>query len=115
MKESKPDNSDEQCKCNIVVKCLDAEMSDEELERYFLNYGPIRSCKIAKDPVSGESKLYGFVWFKEARDANKAMLDFRNNYQNDNGRFRHNDVEKIHFQLDWYKIIAQRPSAKSDS
>jgi RNA recognition motif-containing protein len=55
-------------------------MTDEDLEKYFTNYGPVRSCKVAKDPVSGQSKLYGFVWFKEARDANKAMLDYRNSY-----------------------------------
>lgn len=80
LKESKPDNSDEKSKCNIVVKGLDDDMTDEDLEKYFTNYGPVRSCKVAKDPVSGQSKLYGFVWFKEARDANKAMLDFRNSY-----------------------------------
>ena len=58
--------------------------------------------KIAKDPVTYESKSYGFVWFEKGNDANAAMLDFKGN-------------RDIPYTLDWYKILAQRPSQKIDN
>lgn len=88
----KPDNSEE--KCNIVVKNLDPGMTDTMLEDYFSEeYGPVLSCKVAKDS-DGNSKTYGFVWFKEGRHANRAMLDSKSG--------------KCKFNLDWYKILALR-------
>ena len=88
----KPDNSEE--KCNLVVKGLDLKMTDRDLEEFFsTRYGPVQNSKVAKD-VNGKSKGYGFVWFKEGRHANAAMLDFK--------------CGKIPFNLDWYKILAQR-------
>lgn len=69
-------------------------MTDAMLENYFAtNYGPVQNCKVAKDP-NGKSKTYGFVWFKEGRHANRAMLDSKGG--------------KCPFKLDWYKILALR-------
>lgn len=74
-------------------------MTDFELEEYFATrYGPVRNCKIAKEPMTGRSKTYGFVWFEEGRHANAAMLDSK--------------AGKTPFAMDWYKILAQRPSLK---
>jgi len=87
----KPDNSEE--KCNIVVKGLSPTMTDGQLEAYFANkYGPVQNCKVAKDDMTGKSKTYGFVWFKEGKHANAAMLDFK--------------CGKSPYTLDWYKILA---------
>lgn len=97
---AKPDNSEENC--NLVVKGLNPEMVDSELETYFKQYGPIKGCKISKDPITGASRCYGFVWFQSGKDANSAMLDFKG------------DRNKP-YALDWYKILAQRPSQKIDN
>lgn len=40
------------------------------------------------------------------------MLDFKSDYKH--SHTFSNGVEKIHFELDWYKILAQRPSTKSE-
>jgi RNA recognition motif-containing protein len=100
MEVAKPDNSEE--KCNLVVKGLNPEMTDQELDAYFSKYGPVKNCKIAKDPVTGKSKSYGFVWFQNGKDANAAMLDFKANRDKP-------------YTLDWYKILAQRPNQKIEN
>ena len=69
-------------------------MSEKDLEGYFTKYGSIKNCKIAKDPQSGKSKSYGFVWFEQGKGANAAMLDYK--------------AKIIPYTLDWYKILAQR-------
>jgi RNA recognition motif-containing protein len=88
----KPDNSEENC--NIFVKGFDESMTEEMLEKFFRSYGPVKSCKIAKDSETGKSKCYGFVWFEEGKYANAAMLDFKSG--------------GIPFKIDWYKILAKR-------
>jgi len=70
-KKNKPDNSEE--RCNLVVKGLDPEMTEKCLEKYFTKFGNVKSCKIAKDPESGKSRTYGFIWFENPRDATRAM------------------------------------------
>ena len=75
-------------------------MSERDLEDYFdSRYGPVRNCKIAKDSTNGRSKTYGYVLFKEGRHANAAMLDSK--------------AGNTEFSMDWYTILAQRPSVKS--
>ena len=92
----KPDNSEE--KCNLVVKKIKAGTTEKELEIFFTSkYGPVQNCKVAKDE-EGRPKTYGFVWFKEGKHANAAMLDFKSG--------------KCPYTLDWYKILAQRQSQK---
>jgi RNA recognition motif-containing protein len=44
-----PDNSIENC--IMCVKGIPDDMSEQEFEDYFSEkYGPVRSCKISKDP-----------------------------------------------------------------
>lgn len=77
-----------------MVKNLPKEVTEQELEHYFsVNFGPVQSCKIAKQP-NGQPKPYGFVWFKEGRAANKAILESK--------------TGKCPFKLEWYQILAQR-------
>lgn len=52
------------------------------------------SAKIAKDVRTGESRGYGFVWFKNACDATQAMLDYKGG----------NDK----FKLEWYRARIER-------
>lgn len=54
--------------CNICVKGLPPDMTQQDLESHFAEkYGscanPIRSVKIAKDIMTGKSRGYGFVCF----------------------------------------------------
>jgi len=72
------------------VKGIPLDMNEQEFEDYFsYKYGPVKSCKISKDPQTGKSRSYGFVWFENGKDANMAMLD----YVSGNSKFR----------LEWYK------------
>jgi hypothetical protein len=49
----------------------------------------VKSCKIAKDPSSGNSLGYGFVWFERDHDASAAMEDFKKGNSS--------------YTIDWYK------------
>ena len=91
-KKNKPDNSEE--RCNLVVKGLDPEMTEKNLEKFFTKFGNVKSCKIAKDPETGKSRTYGFIWFENPRDATRAMNEKK--------------AGKIEFSLEWYQIISQR-------
>lgn len=92
------------------MKGVPEEWKDEDLDSYFKNYGPVRSAKIARDKVTGLNKGFGYVWFSKPRDANAAMCDQEIKFE---GKHR-NGAEKIPFELAWYQIKAQRPSADPD-
>lgn len=95
----KPDNSEE--KINIVVKGLEAGMTDEMLEKFFESkYGPVQNCKVSKE-ADGRPRTYGFVCFKEGRHANRAILDSKSG--------------NCKFKLEWYKILAQRQIEKQEN
>lgn len=57
---------------NIYCKDIPLSWSDTELENHFSKYGPLGSVKIMSDE-SGNSKGFGFVCFKNAGDADKAL------------------------------------------
>lgn len=55
-------------------------MTNLELEKLFEPYGDLISITIVADKVTGRSKGYGFVSFKEKTSAERAILSL-NGYQ----------------------------------
>ncbi|MDR3611358.1 MAG: RNA-binding protein [Ignavibacteriaceae bacterium] len=58
---------------NIYVGNLAKEVTDEELQNVFAEYGHIKSVKIIRDMFSGESKGFGFVEMPGVAEAQKAL------------------------------------------
>ena len=58
---------------NIYVGNLAKEVTDEELQNVFAEYGHIKSVKIIRDMFSGESKGFGFVEMPDDAQAQQAM------------------------------------------
>lgn len=73
---------DENCsKTNLIVNYLPQTMTQEEIRALFSSIGEVESCKLIRDKptgdvkslISGQSLGYGFVNYKCARDADKAI------------------------------------------
>ena len=58
---------------NIYVGNLAKDVTDEELQNLFAEYGYIKSVKIIRDLFSGESKGFGFVEMPGVAEAQKAI------------------------------------------
>ncbi len=58
---------------NIYVGNLSWQMTDEDLQALFEQYGSVTSAKIVKDKVSGRSKGFGFVEMPEDSEAQNAL------------------------------------------
>lgn len=58
---------------NIYVGNLSWNMSDEDLNSLFTEYGEVTSAKILKDKVSGRSKGFGFVEMPDDEAAKSAI------------------------------------------
>jgi RNA recognition motif-containing protein len=58
---------------NIYVGNLAKDVTDEELQNVFSEYGYIKSVKIIRDLFSGESKGFGFVEMPGVAEAQKAI------------------------------------------
>lgn len=56
---------------NLYVRNLDESMTEEALQEAFKQFGEVESARIMRD-TSGRSKLFGFVCFSNAEDAQKA-------------------------------------------
>jgi len=57
----------------LYVGNMSFDVSDEELEQAFSQYGEISSAKVVRDQYTGRSKGFGFVEFAQEADAQKAM------------------------------------------
>lgn len=60
---------------NIFVGNLAKEVTDEDLQSLFAEYGTVRSVKIIKDMFSGESRGFGFIEMPSQAEAQKAMTE----------------------------------------
>ena len=66
-----PDNSYAQT--NLCVTGLDCSLTSADLHQIFEPFGEIKSCKVATDSATGQSKCYGFVWFKSEASCKSAL------------------------------------------
>lgn len=60
---------------NIYVGNIAKDVTDEELQSLFSEYGNVRSLKIIRDLFSGESKGFGFVEMPGQAEAQKAISE----------------------------------------
>lgn len=60
---------------NIYIGNLSPQVSDQELESLFKEFGEIKSVKIIRDMFTGESKGFGFVEMKEKAAGEKAIQE----------------------------------------
>jgi RNA recognition motif-containing protein len=58
---------------NIYVGNLSKDVTDDDLQGLFSEYGQIKSVKVIRDLFSGESKGFGFVEMPGQSEAQKAM------------------------------------------
>jgi RNA recognition motif-containing protein len=58
---------------NIYVGNLSFEVTEEDLQKAFEDYGQTESVKIIKDNYSGRSKGFGFVEMSNNADAQSAI------------------------------------------
>lgn len=60
---------------NIYVGNLSANLSDQELEEAFAEYGKVKTTKIIRDIFTQESKGFGFIEMMNNTEANSAMKE----------------------------------------
>lgn len=58
---------------NIYVGNLSKDVTDEDLQGLFSEYGSIKSVKVIRDLFSGESKGFGFIEMPGSTEAQKAI------------------------------------------
>jgi RNA recognition motif-containing protein len=58
---------------NIFVGNLSKDVTDDDLQGLFSEYGQIKSVKVIRDIFSGESKGFGFVEMPGLSEAQKAI------------------------------------------
>jgi len=57
----------------IFIGGLAPMTTQDSLFNYFSNFGEISECKLVMDKVTGQSKCYAFIFFKELADAQRAV------------------------------------------
>jgi len=58
---------------NLFVANFNQDTTEDELDELFTSYGKVTNVKILTDFETGESRGFGFVEFKEDRDAREAI------------------------------------------
>ena len=60
---------------NIYVSNLSFNVTDEDLQSYFLDYGAVTSAKVITDKESNRSRGFGFVEMADDAAAQKAIAE----------------------------------------
>lgn len=58
---------------NIFIGNLSKDVTEDDLQNLFSEYGTVRNVKVIKDLFSGESKGFGFLEMPGTAEAQKAM------------------------------------------
>ncbi|POM65601.1 Hypothetical protein PHPALM_18653 [Phytophthora palmivora] len=70
---------------NLYVANLAARVGEQDLQELFSKFGRVDKCEVIVDPVTRESRGFGFVTFEDVRDAEDAVKEL-----NKVGRFELN-------------------------
>jgi polyadenylate-binding protein len=81
MKQFKERKNDQTKACNLYIKNLGDEVTDDDLRQKFAKYGSITSARIMRD-TSGANKGFGFVCFSSTDEANKASAELHRSMWN---------------------------------
>ncbi|KAJ1330676.1 hypothetical protein BSLG_009128 [Batrachochytrium salamandrivorans] len=71
------DTSSVYSKSTLFVSTLPFTATSDDLEEFFSQIGPVRSCFIAKQKATGLSSGCGYVNYALAEDAQKALVDLK--------------------------------------
>ncbi|KAL5507782.1 CYP6 [Sanghuangporus vaninii] len=64
---------------NVLFVCkLNPVTRDEDLELIFSRFGPIMSCQVIRDKLTGDSLQYAFIEFDKREDAEQAYFKMQN-------------------------------------
>jgi RNA-binding protein 39 len=72
-KAVKPEDAAKGPPMRLYVSQLHANVSENDLKPVFEAFGPVEGIELHKDPVSQQSKGFGFVTYKHTMDAKAAM------------------------------------------
>jgi len=89
--------NDYSSKTNLIVNYLPQNMTQDEIKELFSSVGPVDSCKLIKDKLSGQSLGYAFVNYVKQEDADKAI----------------NSLNGMRLQNKTIKVSFARPSSDS--
>lgn len=76
-KEGKDEKKEIHSKSTVFVSTLPFDTTAEELETFFSEIGPLKSCFIVKDKVTKKHSGCGYVQFALAADAKRAITDLK--------------------------------------
>jgi|TARA_R110002096_G_scaffold168798_10_gene340118 RNA recognition motif-containing protein len=62
----------------ILVRNLARSTTEKELNALFQTFGNVQSCRLVIDPVSNESKGFGFVEMPKPGEAKAALKNLNN-------------------------------------
>src|SRR3990167_3908386 len=60
-------------KKKVFVGGLPKNFTDDELQAYFVKFGSVQRCYVAKNPITGKTRGFGFVVFDHAASATKVL------------------------------------------
>ena len=60
---------------NIFVSNLSFNVTDEDLNDFFAEYGEVSSAKVIMDKFTGQSRGFGFVEMSDDEQARKAIAE----------------------------------------
>ncbi|KAH7481840.1 hypothetical protein PRIC1_009697 [Phytophthora ramorum] len=63
---------------NLYVANLATRVGQPELQEIFAKFGRVDKCEVIVDPVTRESRGFGFVTFEDVRDAEDAVKELNN-------------------------------------
>ncbi|KAI3848611.1 hypothetical protein MKX03_010321 [Papaver bracteatum] len=61
--------------CELFVHGLDWETTSDQLKEIFSTYGDIIQCRVVGDRITGKSKGYGFILYKQRKSVSKALKE----------------------------------------
>lgn len=82
-------------KTNLIVNYLPQNMTQDEIKALFMSIGPVESCKLIKDKLTGQSLGYAFVNYQSQSDSDKAVNTL-------NGMRLQNKTIKVGFIRFWF-------------
>ncbi len=62
----------------ILVRNLARSTTEKELNALFQTFGNVQSCRLVIDPISNESKGFGFVEMPKPGEAKAALKNLNN-------------------------------------
>ncbi|ETI44015.1 hypothetical protein, variant 1 [Phytophthora nicotianae CJ01A1] len=63
---------------NLYVANLATRVGEQDLQEIFSKFGRVDKCEVIVDPVTKESRGFGFVTFEDVRDAEDAVKELNN-------------------------------------